>query len=231
MATSGTYAFTLDIADVIEEAYERIGKESRTGYDLQTARRSMDLMFLEWQNRGLNLWTVKNASLTMVPGQLAYPLEQQELDIVEANIRTNEGSQNSQTDIHMRRISISRYAQQTNKLTTGRPIQYWVEKAARGITLNVWPVPDATESYVVNYYYMCRVQDTGKPLSNDLDVPIRFLPVLVAGLAYYLALKTPDAADKIPLLEGIYEKQWNLAADSARNKASFQVTPGGYRNI
>jgi hypothetical protein len=229
--TSGTYSFDLDIGDVIEEAYERIDKEVRTGYQLRTARRSMDLLFLEWQNKGLNLWTVKNASLTLVAGQQAYPLEVQELDIIEASIRSNEGSVSAQSDIHMKRISISRFAQQTNKLTQGRPIQYWVEQSSSGITLNVWPVPDSTETWIVNYYYMCRIEDSGKPVSNDLDIPKRFLPVLTAGLAYYLGLKTPSATQKVPLLKSVYDEQWNLAADSAREKASFQVTPGGYNNI
>jgi hypothetical protein len=226
MSSSGTYNFDLDLADVIEEAFELCGLEARNGYDFRTARRSMDLMLLEWQNKGLNLWTVKDDTQALTAGTLSYPLSAEKLDVIEASVRTNDGSSTSQTDIYMTPISISNYARQTNKLTQGRPIQYWIEKAPTGITLNVWPVPDATESYVIHYYYLNRVQDTGKPGSNTAAIPPRFLPVLTAGLAYYISMK--KAIDRTALLKSVYDEQWNLAADSDRNKASFFVKPGGY---
>lgn len=229
MATSGTYAFTLDLADVMEEAYERIGDELRTGYDYKTARRSLDLLLLEWQSKGLNLWAVKNASLPLVSGTYAYTLDSDRLDIVEGLLRTDEGDPDKQTDLSMKRVSISNYATQTNKLTTGRPTQYWVERTHTSITVNVWPVPDGTTAYVFNYYYMERIQDTGKPASNTLAVPDRHLPALVSGLAYYLAIKkNPGLAEG---LKAIYDEQWQLAADATRNKASFFVKPGGYSRI
>ena len=228
MTASGTWAFDLDLAEIMEEAYERIDKELRTGYDYKTARRSLDLLMLEWQNKGLNLWTVKSASETLVAGTASYALSAEKLDIIEGMIRTDAGDVTKQTDIHMRRISVSSYAQQTNKLSTGRPIQYFIEKSPAGMTVYMWPVPDAGTTYTFHYYYMERVEDTGKPGSNTIDVPARFLPALTAGLAYYLAMKTPSASAKVPMLKGIYDEQWNLAADSAREKASLFIVPGGY---
>jgi hypothetical protein len=231
MTTSGTHNFTLDIADIIEEAYERAGSELRSGYDYRTARRSLDLLLLEWQNKGLNLWTVKNASQALTAGVSEYALSNEKLDIIEGLIRTNSGETDKQSDIHMKRISVSNYARQTNKLSTGRPIQYWVQRAPEAITLHVWPVPDGSQSYVFNYYYIERVEDSGKPGSNTIDVPARYLPALTAGLAWYLAQKNPTSAPLVPGLEATYEKSWGLASDAAREKASFFVKPGGYRNL
>ena len=226
MASSGTHNFTLDIADVIEEAYERIGSELRTGYDYRTARRSLDLLMLEWQNKGLNLWKVKNASLSLTAGTGSYALPAERVDVIEGVLRTDEGT-NQQTDLHMDRISVSNWARQTNKLQQGRPTQFYIEQAPTGITLRFWQVPDKS-TYVFNYWYMERIEDSGKPASNNVDVPSRFLPPLVSGLAYYIALKKPEASDKAPAIYQEYERQWDLAADSAREKASFQIKPGGY---
>lgn len=231
MATSATFAFTLDISDIMEDAYERVGKEMLTGYDYKTARRSLDLLLLEWQNKGLNLWTIKNASQTLTSGTSAYTLSAEKLDIVEGLLRTDEGDTSKQTDLSMKRVSVSNYARQTNKLTTGRPTQYWIQRAPGAITLHLWPVPDGSVSYVFNYYYIERIEDTGKPASNTVDVPDRYLPALVAGLAYYIGLKTPSAVAMIPILKEVYDEQWNLASDAAREKASFFVKPGGYAHI
>jgi hypothetical protein len=128
MATSGTHSFAMDIKDILEEAYERIGKECRSGYDYRTGRRSLDLLMLEWQNKGLNLWTVKSASQTLTAGTAAYTLDPERVDVIEGLLRTDAGNATQQTDLHMKRISVSHWARQTNKLTTGRPIQYWVER-------------------------------------------------------------------------------------------------------
>lgn len=228
MATSGTFDFTLDIADIMEEAYERIDKELRTGYDYRTGRRSLDLLLLEWQNKGLNLWTVKNISLPLVSGTGAYTLTNEKLDIIEGVLRTDEGNSATQTDLHMKRISVSNWARQTNKLLTGRPIQYYVSRAPGAITVHFWPVPD-NSSYVFNYYYMEQIEDSGKPANLTIDVPARYLPALTAGLAYYIALKTPSAAAKLPSIKTVYDEQWDLAADASREKASFFMKPGGYR--
>ena len=228
MATSGTHSFTLDLAEIIEEAYERIGEELRTGYNYRTARRSLDLLMLEWQNKGLNLWTIKNASLPLQAGVGSYTLSNEKLDVIEGSLRTNEGIQDKQLDIHMRRVSVSNWARQTNKLSRGRPTIYYVEQSPDGITLNFWQVPD-NDDYSFNYWYMEQIEDSGKPGSNEIDVPSRFLPPLTSGLAYYLALKTPEKMGLAPDLFKEYERQWDLAADSAREKASFQIKPGGYR--
>lgn len=229
MATSGTWAFTLDLPEIIEEAYERAGKELRSGWDYRTARKSLDLLLLEWQNRGLNLWAVKNASQTLTAGTASYALSGERLDIIEASLRQDAGAQ-SQSDLTMTRMSISDYARQTNKLTQGRPTQYFVEYTPSAITVFVWPVPDSAATYVFNYWYMERIEDTGNSGANNVDVPARFLPALTSGLAYQLALKIPDAAPRLQALHLEAERQWDLAADAARDKASFFIRPRIYRN-
>lgn len=228
MATSTTWAFDLDLSDILEEAYDRIGVPMRSGYDYRKARRSLDLLLLEWQNRGLNLWTVKSDSQTLTAGTSAYTLAGERIDIIEGLLRINAGDTTKQTDLTMRRVSVSHYAHQTNKLQTGRPIQFWIERTPTAIIVNLWPVPDAITPYVFFYYYMERIEDTGKPATNKVDVPGRHLPPLVAGLAYQLALKIPDKFPLLPALEKEYEKQWALAADSVREKASLFIRPGGY---
>lgn len=228
MATSGTNSFTLDLGDIIDEAYERAGMEFRGGYQYKTARRSLDLLMLEWQNRGLNLWTVKNASQPLTAGTASYTLTPEKLDIIEATLRQDAGT-TDQSDLTMRRISVSEYSHITNKLTQGRPIQFYLEQSSTGLTMNIWPVPDA--SYTINYYYLDRIEDSGKPASNNMDMPIRYLPCLVAGLAYYVALKNPQAMQLAPALKSIYDEQWQLAADASREKASLFVQPGGYNTL
>jgi hypothetical protein len=228
MATSGTYSFNLDLSDILEEAYERAGLELRSGYDYRTARRSLNLMFLEWQNKGLNLWSVQEGSQTLTAGTGRYALAGDQLDVIEASLRTDDGDANKQTDLTMSRISISQYSHLTNKLTQGRPIQYWIEKDPGAIALNVWPVPDDAVTYKINYYYIQRIEDTGSPASNNVDIPARFMPCMAAGLAYYISIKRPEASDRAPLLKQVYDEQWNLAADADREKASFFISPGGY---
>ena len=228
MATSTTFNFTLDIGDIIEEAYERAGLELRSGYDYKTARRSLDLLMLEWQNRGLNLWTVKNASQTLTAGTSSYDLTAEKIEIIEASLRTDAGDSSNQSDLTMERISVVQYSHLTNKLTEGRPLQYFVGRSPDNITINLWPVPDSQETYVFNYYYLERIEDSGKPASNNIDVPDRYLPCLVSGLAYNIALKRPESAQYVPALKEIYEEQWNLVSDAFREKAALYVTPGGY---
>lgn len=224
MATSGTWGFTLDIPEIIEKAYEKAGSRLRSGYDYRTARISLDLLLLEWQNRGLNLWTIKNANQLLTAGTASYTLDAQKLDIIEASLRTDAGD-TDQTDLTMKRFSISDYARQTNKLTQGRPTRYFVERDPDAITVYLWPVPDNTQTYNFNHWYMERVEDSGTPGSNTIDVPDRFLPALITGLAHEIALQTPELTERAPMLEGQYEKQWNLAADAARDKASLFIRP------
>ena len=229
MATSGTYAFNLDLSDAIEEAFERAGLELRSGYDYKTARRSIDLLMLEWQNKGLNLWTVREGSQALTAGTGSYDLDSKVFDIVDAYLRTDAGDTQSQFDQSMSRISVSQYAHLSNKLTQAKPLEFYVERKPTGITVHLWPVPDSQETYTFGYYYMERVEDSGKPASNNMDVPARFLPCLVAGLAYKLATKYPQAADRAQLLKADYDEQWDLAADAAREKASLFIAPGGYQ--
>jgi hypothetical protein len=228
MATSTTFNFTLDIGDIIEEAYERAGLELRSGYDYKTARRSLDLLMLEWQNRGLNLWTVKNASQTLTAGTSSYDLTAEKIEIIEASIRTDAGDSDNQSDLTMERISVVQYSHLTNKLTEGRPLQYYVGRSPDNITINLWPVPDSQETYVFNYYYLERIEDSGKPATNNMDVPDRYLPCLVSGLAYNIALKRPESVSLAPALKQIYEEQWEMVSDAFREKAALYVTPGGY---
>lgn len=222
MATSGTHAFTLDLADIIEEAYERIGVEARSGYDFRTARRALDLLLLEWQNRGLNLWTIKQATQALTAGTATYTLSGEKIDIIEAVARSGTGTE--QRDYTMERVSMSQYARYTSKGTRSRPTQYWVDRQPEGLTLNLWPTPEDS-TYDLHYWYMERIEDTGKPASNNVDVPARFLPALATGLAYHLALKTPDRMQMAPLLKEAYEEQWTMASDSAREKASVWLRP------
>jgi hypothetical protein len=229
MATSGTHDFNLDLGDLIEEAFERIGSEARTGYHYRTARRSLDLLLLEWQNKGLNLWTIKTASQALTAGTASYTLSGEKLDIIDAVIRTNDGDTARQADQYIQRISFSNYTRQTNKLSSGKPTQYTISRTPEAITVTLWPVPDASTTYTMFYSYMERIEDSGKPASLTVDVPARHLPCLTAGLAYYLSMKINGSEGKTAMLKQIYDEQWNLAADSTREKASFFLKPGGYR--
>ena len=225
MATSGTYTFNLDLGDIVEEAYERAGLVVRSGYDYRTARRSLDMLMLEWQNRGLNLWTVQEGTTSITSGTSRYALSADILDIIEAFVRTDAGSTTQQVDQPLSRISVSQYAHLSNKLTQAKPLQYWLEKDPGAIAFNLWPVPDDNETYTLVYYYMQRVEDAGAVASNNMDVPSRWLPALVAGLAYHIAIKKPEVSDRTAMLKELYEEQWVLAADADREKAALYLAP------
>ena len=231
MATSGTYAFNLDLGDAIEEAFERAGLQLRGGYDYRTARRSINLLMLEWQNRGLNLWTVQEATQALTAGTSRYTLSGDVLDVVEAFIRTDAADVNNQFDQTLNRMSISQYAHLSNKLTQSKPLQYYVEKDPSAISVNLWPSPDDQKTYTLVYYYMQRVEDAGSPASNNMDIPSRFLPCLVAGLAYKLSIKYGPDTNRSTFLKADYEEQWSEAADADRGKASLYISPGGYATI
>ena len=225
MATSGTYTFNLDLGDIVEEAFERAGLVVRSGYDYRTARRSLDMLMLEWQNRGLNLWTVQEGTTSITSGTSRYALSADILDIIEAFVRTDAGSTTQQVDQPLSRISVSQYAHLSNKLTQAKPLQYWLEKDPGAIAFNLWPVPDDNETYTLVYYYMQRVEDAGAVASNNMDVPSRWLPALVAGLAYHIAIKKPEVSDRATMLKELYEEQWVLAADADREKAALYLAP------
>jgi len=224
MATSGTTAFDMDFTEIAEEAWERAGREMRSGYDLRTARRSMNLLTIEWQNRGINLWTIDEGTVTLVKGTSQYDLPADTIDLLEQVIRTNSGDEYTQQDLTINRISVSTYASIPNKLTEGRPIQVYIERLVANPKINVWPVPDKNSEYVFKYYRMRRIQDAGSGVETA-DVNFRFLPCLVAGLAYYIAMKDPDLAPRIPLLKEVYEEQFKLAAEEDRVKAPAKFVP------
>ena len=224
-----TYAFDLDLGDAVEEAFERAGSELKSGYDYRTARRSMNLMFLEWQNRGLNLWTIKSGSQSLTAGTSRYSLDAKILDIVEAFIRTNSGNTSRQVDQNLTRISVKQYSHLTNKLTQSKPLQFWLEKSDAVSSFNLWPVPDSTEPYLLEFYYIERIADAGSVGSDNPEIPSRFLPCLVAGLAYHIALKKPELQERIPLLKQLYDEHWQQAVDADRGKESLFFVPGGYR--
>jgi hypothetical protein len=301
--TSGTSIFNLDVNDLIEEAFERCGKELRSGYDFRTARRSINLLTIEWANRGINLWTVEQGQILMNSYQSIYPLPVDTIDLLDQVIRTGNGSQTNQIDININRISESTYSTIPNKNTNGRPIQVWINRQtgltdatatttlsgsisstdttitlsnASGLPLvgfinigsetigyqnivgnqivnawrgqngttaaahatsasvtvtnlpciNVWPTPNPPgDQYTFVYWRMRRVQDAGTG-TNIGDIPFRFIPCLVAGLAYYLSQKLPGVdPSRVPMLKADYEQQWMLAEQEDREKAAVRWVP------
>jgi len=232
VTTSGTAAFNLDLNDIIEEAYERCGVELRTGYELRTARRSLNLLFADWANRGINLWTIEQGSIPLVQGQVAYDLPVDTVDLLEHVIRTGAGNAATQADLTISRISVSTYATIPNKIQQGRPIQVWVNRQSgatepTGVNypqINVWPAPDGSQPYTFVYWRMRRIQDSGGGTATQ-DIPFRFLPCLVAGLSYYLALKIPEAIQRLQPLKAMYDEAWDLAAGEDREKAPDRLVP------
>jgi hypothetical protein len=221
VATSGTTTFDLDLNSLVEEAFERCGAELRTGYDLRTARRSLNLLTAEWANRGVNLWTIEEGSVSLTEGTITYNLPTNTIDLIEQVIRTGTGT--NQQDINISRISASTYATISNKNTEGRPNQVWINRQAARPTINVWPVPEDND-YTFVYYALNRIEDAGNGV-NTQDIPFRFLPCMVAGLAFYLSLKIPQAADRSQFLKQEYEEQWALASTEDREKADLRIAP------
>ena len=301
MTTNGATAFNLDLNDLVEEAFERAGLELRTGYDMRTARRSLNLLTIEWANRGINLWTIEQGQIPMVTGQASYPFPVDTIDLLDQVIRTNNGTSN-QIDINITRISESTYSTLPNKLAQGRPIQVWINRqtgqtnpttavltanvsstattinvsdatvlasngfinlntetiyyanvngnqlincarAQNGTTatshvaatvaytnnlpsINVWPTPNSPGSqYMFVYWRLRRLQDAGTGVTEQ-DIPFRFLPCMVAGLAYYIAMKKPEVdPNRVMALKVDYEQQFQLAADEDREKAPIRFVP------
>lgn len=231
MTTTGTAAFNLDLNDIIEEAYERCGVELRTGYEMRTARRSLNLLTIEWANRGINLWTIEQGAIPLVQGTIAYNLPVDTIDLLDSVVRTGTGA--NQTDINISRISVSTYATIPNKNAQGRPIQVWIDRQSgateptTGInypTINVWPAPDQSNFYTYIYWRLKRIQDAGNGTTTQ-DIPFRMLPCLIAGLAFYLAMKIPEALPRLEMLKAAYEEQWLLASSEDREKASLRLAP------
>ncbi len=215
MATSGSRDFDLDVAEIIEEAYERCGLEVRTGYDARTARRSMNLMFADWANRGLNLWTVKQATQALTQGTATYTFTSDYTDLLEVVVRR------SGTDFEISRMSRSEYLTIPNKTTQGRPSQYYYNRQVEP-QITLWPTPENSTDTLV-YYYVQRIEDVDA-LVNTTDAPFRFLPCMVAGLAYYTALK--KAPERVQLLKNLYEEEFQRAADEDEDRVPLKLQPG-----
>jgi hypothetical protein len=301
MSTSGTTAFNLDLNNLVEEAFERCGSQLRSGYDLRTARRSLNLLTIEWANRGINLWTIEQGQVNMVTGQGLYPIPNDTIDLLDTVVRQNNGSSSNQIDINISRISESTYSTIPNKLTTGRPIQVWINRQSAQInatsvtlngainstvtsivvsdasqlpiggfikidnetigysnvvgntltncyrgqngttaaahltaasvsiqnlnSINVWPTPDAGGApYTFIYWRMRRLQDAGNG-ATEQDIPFRLLPCMVAGLAFYMGQKIPEAQPRLPFLKSEYEEQWAMASTEDREKAAVRFVP------
>jgi hypothetical protein len=231
MTTSGTTAFNLNLNELVEEAFERCGAELRTGYDLRTARRSLNLLTIEWANRGINLWTIEQGSIPMVQGQITYDLPADTIDLLDHVIRTQTGQ--GQTDINITRISVDTYSTIPNKNAQGRPIQVWINRQSGanypvdGVAypnINVWPAPEQSNYYTFVYWRLRRIQDAGDGVTTQ-DIPFRFLPCMVAGLAYHLSKKIPGALERSQMLKMEYEELWQQAADEDREKAALRIAP------
>ena len=241
MTTTGTAEFNLNLNELFEEAFERCGAEMRTGYDFRTARRSLNILTIEWANKGINLWTVEQGSIPMVQGQITYPLPVDTIDLIEHVIRTQTGQ--AQTDININRISVDTYSTIPNKNAQGRPIQVWINRQSgatypvggqpagtnpsTGVdhpSINVWPAPDQNNFYTFVYFRLRRIQDAGSGTTTQ-DIPFRFIPCLVAGLAYHLSLKLPDALERSMGLKAMYDELWQDAADEDREKAPLRLAP------
>jgi hypothetical protein len=227
MTTSGTAAFSMDLTELVEEAFERAGGELRTGYDLRTASRSLNLMFSQWANKGLNMFTYEQGLINLIPGQATYDLPADTVDLLEHVIRTGAGSQSTQADLTITRISVSTYATIPNKLQQARPIQVWIERLDTP-RFTVWPVPDNSQPYVFVYWRLRRIQDAGGGV-NTMDMPFRFYEAMTAGLAYHLALKIPGAMDRLPILKQQYDEAWDLASSEDREKAAVRFVPRATR--
>jgi hypothetical protein len=221
MSTSGTTAFNLDFPEIVEEAFERAGSELRSGYDLKTARRSLNLLFADWANRGINLWTIDSGTITCVAGTATYVLPDDTVDLIDHVVRTGAGSASTQADLTCTRISSSTYATIPNKLTQARPLQIWIQRLNTP-QVTLWPIPDDSTTYQIVYWRLRRIQDAGNG-ENTPDVPFRFLPALVAGLAYYLALKLPNGIDRLQILQAQYAEALQTAQDEDREKATLRL--------
>lgn len=231
MTTSGTATFNLDLNEIFEEAFERCGTELRTGYQFRTARRSLNLLTIEWANRGVNLWTIEEGSIPMVTGQAIYDLPVDTIDLIEHVIRKGTGQ--NQQDISITRISVSTYATIPDKNATGQPIQVWVDRQSGATTptginypkIHVWPTPNNPGSqYTFVYWRLKRITDAGNGV-NTMDIPFRFYNCLIAGLSYYLSAKIPGAEGRVAALKQDYEEQWRLASEEDREKAAIRFVP------
>ena len=215
---------TPDLPELFEEAYERAGLEMRSGYDLKTARRSLNILTLEWQNRGLNLFTIEAGTQAITAGTSTYTFPSDTIDVIENQIRTGTGT--NQVDTSLERVSVATYAQQTNKNTQGRPTQIYVQRLPTEVKFTLWPVPDYTTTYTLSYYRLKGIDGLSSGIGSAVtSVPPRFVPALVSGLAYYLSMKKPEVANRAAALKQEYEFQFELAAGEDEETASIKFVP------
>jgi hypothetical protein len=213
---------TPDLAELFEEAFERAGLEMRTGYDLKTVRRSLNLLTLEWQNRGLNLFTIEAGTQALTQGTATYTMPSDTIDLIEHQLRTGTGT--NQIDTALQRISVSTYAQQTNKNTRGRPTQIYVDRGVSNVNVTIWPVPE-DNTYTLAYYRLKGISGLSSGIGTSAAIPPRFVPALVAGLAFNISMKKPEAAVRAQALQAEYERQFALAASEDQETASSYFTP------
>jgi hypothetical protein len=228
MTTSGTASFNMDLNDIAEEAWSRCGSEIRTGWDLRTTRMSLNLLLTSWANMGVNMWCIEQGSQVLTAGTNTYTLPADTVDLIEHVIRTGAGNVSTQTDLTITRISVSTYSSIPNKLQSARPIQIWINRQGPAPQFTVWPTPDNSQTYTLVYWRLRRIQDAGAGGTYTQDVPFRFIPALVSGLAYYLSMKIPGAMERMQVLKAQYDQDWDLASSEDREKAAVRFTPRQY---
>jgi len=223
MATSTTSVFNLDVDEIIDEAFERAGMgRAYSGSDFRTARRSLNLLSQEFANRGVNLWTIEDSTQALTSGTATYTLPADTVAILDYAIRTGSGT--SQVDTTISRMHVGDYASLSSKNTTGRPTQIYIERLRDAPQITMWPVPN-NNTYTLVYYRVRRIQDSSNGGDYQYDAPTRFLPAVVAGLAYHIALKNPPALERVPMLKQMYEEEWQLAATEDRDRSNFKISP------
>lgn len=230
MATSGTANFAPSIFDIIEEAFERCGLEFRNGYDITTARRSLNLLFMEWANKGVNMWTLETGTVALVAGQSSYDLPADTVDILSGVIRSNAGNATTQTDIEVPRISLDSYLALPNKLTPGPVVNYCVERLTAQPTVKFWFVPNGQISQQFVYIRLRRIQDAGTNPDFTADVPFRFVPALISGLAYHVGAKKRKYVplDMLNELKMRYDNDFAEASNEDRDRSDITIRPMGY---
>jgi hypothetical protein len=215
-----------DIAELFEEAYERAGLEMRSGYDLRTIRRSLNILTLEWANRGLNLFTIEAGTQALTAGVSSYVMPSDTIDLIEHRLRTGTGV--SQTDTYLERISVSSFAEISNKNLSGRPTQIYIQRLPTSTVANLWPVPDG--SYTLYFQRLKGIDGVSTGIGGQTQmIPPRFVPSLTAGLAYYIAMKKPELAARLPMLKQEYEEQFDRAAGEDRDRSSITFYPDAWQ--
>ena len=219
-----------DVAEIAEEAAERAGVDLRSGYALRSARRSIELLSIEWGNRGLNLWTIETGSIDLASGVREYPLPDDTIDLIEHGLRYFNLDSGQPTDYALGRRSIDEYSIIPSKLHTGRPTSIYIKRLIQPSVL-LWPVPDRDDYYQLVFARLRRMASVGTGGTGQPELPFRFVPAMIAGVAFYMALKStdPNAQQRVPLLKSAYEEQFTLASDEDRDRASVKWVPWSYR--